>query len=83
MTAPIVPWETATGQVFRSLRKLAGYQQDELAARLGVSRSTVRRVEHGSRVAPDLAHTWMRLCGCVVVVEADEGDVVTIRVKRC
>lgn len=55
------------GGLLRATRKLAGISGEELAARLGISQSTLSRLELGNGTcAPDLGGRWAAECGASV-----------------
>jgi transcriptional regulator with XRE-family HTH domain len=57
----------ATGNRMYFMRRLAGVSQAELAAYVGVSRSTIQSIEHGKRsLSPKERATIARALGCSI-----------------
>ena len=56
------------GEQIRRARLAKGFQQDELADRLGVTRMTVSRLERGQAVSVDTALRALSECGYAIAV---------------
>jgi HTH-type transcriptional regulator / antitoxin HipB len=56
------------GEQIRRARLEKGLQQDELADRLGVTRMTISRLEHGQSVSVDTALRALSECGYAIAV---------------
>lgn len=56
------------GQSIRRAREARGWQQADLAERVGVARMTVSRLERGEAVSVETAIRALSECGCGVVV---------------
>ena len=66
------------GQMLRRIRKEAGYTQDELARRIGLSRETISAIENehkksisGLRI--ETIKLWMKACGSRVSADTKKS----------
>lgn len=67
MIAPVAIAAAVTPDMLRELRRSAGLTQAELAARLGLDRTTITRAERGERrVDMALLARWAEVCGSTV-----------------
>jgi transcriptional regulator with XRE-family HTH domain len=67
-TAALVYDAAELGEQIRRARLKKGFQQDELADRLGVTRMTVSRLERGQSVSVDTALRALSECGYAIAV---------------
>jgi HTH-type transcriptional regulator/antitoxin HipB len=64
-----VVYDTAElGEHIRRARQKRGFQQEELADRIGVTRMTISRLERGESVSVDTALRALSECGAAVAV---------------
>lgn len=68
LSAALVYDTAELGEQIRRARLEKGFQQDELADRLGVTRMTVSRLERGQSVSVDTALRALSECGYAVAV---------------
>jgi len=61
------------GEIFRQMRKSAGYTQKELGEKLGYSQAKISDYE-ANKVSPVFStiQRWAETCGCEVVLEWKE-----------
>lgn len=65
---PVVYDTAELGEHVRRARQKKGFQQDELAERIGVTRMTISRLERGQPVSVDTALRALSECGTALAV---------------
>ena len=70
---PRRPKWTLTDRMVKA-RHVAGFSQDDLADRLGVSRATVKRAESTGNAKPYLLVAWAYVCGVEVDWLTDDDE---------
>lgn len=65
---PVVYDTAELGEHIRRARQKKGFQQDELAERIGVARMTISRLERGESVSVDTALRALSECGAALAV---------------
>lgn len=75
---PLVYDTIGFGEHVRRARQDRGFNQDELANRIGVSRMTISRLERGESVSVDIALRALSECGIALALVPKFSRVTTI-----
>jgi transcriptional regulator with XRE-family HTH domain len=65
---PLVYDTAELGEHVRRARQVKGFHQEELAARIGVTRMTISRLERGESVSVDTALRALSECGIALAL---------------
>ncbi|EFG74643.1 DNA-binding helix-turn-helix protein [Mycobacterium parascrofulaceum ATCC BAA-614] len=65
---PLVYDTAELGEHLRRARRARGFQQGELADRIGVTRMTISRLERGESVSVDIALRALSECGTALAL---------------
>ncbi|HYF53931.1 MAG TPA: helix-turn-helix transcriptional regulator [Salinarimonas sp.] len=75
-----IPELVPFGITLRQERIRAGYNQEQLAAALGVSQTLVSHAERGGATTTLVAHRWAELCGArLTLASGDDAEETEIR----
>lgn len=75
---PLVYDTIELGQHIRRARQDRGFNQDELADRIGVTRMTISRLERGESVSVDIALRALSECGIALALVPKFSRVTTV-----